>query len=306
MTILTVRHLTVYRYRTPVRLGEHRMLFRPRESYNQRLVASDLVIDPQPTAFHWLHDAFTNCMGVAHFEGETKTLRFESRVVLEHAPSGAPDVCIEEEAKYYPFPYPSEEAADLAPYRARAHPDPEERVDRWVRQFLRRSGPTPTGELLKTITYAIKDGFAYSRRLEPGTWEPTKTLQLGRGSCRDFALLMIEAVRALGLAARFVSGYIYVPDRDRGVRLGGGSTHAWCEVYLPGAGWVEFDPTNGIVGNTDLIRVAVARDPAQAVPLSGVWFGERRDFLDMRVRVNVSKDAHPGPDQSERGAANAA
>jgi transglutaminase-like putative cysteine protease len=144
--------------------------------------------------------------------------------------------------------------------------------------------------LLMTLTLAFKESFTYERRSEPGTREPAETLRLGRGSCRDMALLMIEALRSLGLAARFVSGYLYVPDRDGPRHLGGGSTHAWCQVYLPGAGWVEFDPTNAIVGNRDLIRIAVARDPRQAVPLSGSYFGAELDFLDMSVEVNVNAE----------------
>jgi transglutaminase-like putative cysteine protease len=143
-----------------------------------------------------------------------------------------------------------------------------------------------------TMTYAIKESFAYERRAEPGTREPSLTLRLGRGSCRDLALLMMEAARALGLAARFVSGYLYVPGGDEPVHRGGGSTHAWCQVYLPGSGWVEFDPTNGIVGNRDLIRVAVARDPSQAVPLYGTFRGDPSDDLGMTVEVSV-KSADP-------------
>jgi transglutaminase-like putative cysteine protease len=139
-----------------------------------------------------------------------------------------------------------------------------------------------------TLTYAIKEGFTYCRRSETGIQDPLTTLSLNRGSCRDFAILMIEAVRALGLAARFVSGYVYSPSLDESGHVGGGSTHAWCQVYLPGAGWVEFDPTNGIIGNRDLIRIAVARDPRQAVPLSGTWTGEPSDFLEMSVEVNVT------------------
>jgi transglutaminase-like putative cysteine protease len=139
-----------------------------------------------------------------------------------------------------------------------------------------------------TLTYAIKESFTYTRRSETGIQDPLTTMRLNRGSCRDFAILMIEAVRALGLAARFVSGYIYSPSLDGSGHVGGGSTHAWCQVYLPGAGWVEFDPTNGIIGNRDLIRIAVARDPRQAVPLSGTWTGEPSDFLEMSVEVNVT------------------
>jgi transglutaminase-like putative cysteine protease len=120
-----------------------------------------------------------------------------------------------------------------------------------------------------------------------------RTLKVGSGTCRDFALLMMEAVRSLGLAARFVSGYLYSPGRDRGGHVGGGSTHAWVRVYLPGAGWVEFDPTNGIVGNRDLIRVAVARDPGQALPLHGTWTGFPSDSLGMAVEVSVTSTAPP-------------
>jgi transglutaminase-like putative cysteine protease len=138
-----------------------------------------------------------------------------------------------------------------------------------------------------TLTYAIKEGFTYTKRSDRGTQDPVATLRIGRGSCRDFALLMMEAVRSLGLAARFVSGYLYVPSHEN-TYVGGGSTHAWCQVYLPGAGWVEFDPTNGIVGNRDLIRVAVVRDPIQAVPLSGTYEGSPEDELGMKVEVSVN------------------
>ena len=139
-----------------------------------------------------------------------------------------------------------------------------------------------------TLCYAIHEGFAYARRSEAGTQPPLLTLRLRRGTCRDFALLMMEAVRSLGFAARFVSGYIYVASRDGSTTLGGGATHAWCQVYLPGAGWVEFDPTNGIVGNRDLIRVAVARDPRQAMPLTGSYHGRATDELGISVQVNVT------------------
>ena len=144
-----------------------------------------------------------------------------------------------------------------------------------------------------TLTHGIKEGFTYTRRAEHGTQEPVVTVRIGRGSCRDFALLMIEAVRSLGLAARFVSGYLHVPSRDGPEYAGGGSTHAWCQVYLPGAGWVEFDPTNGIIGNRDLIRVAVARDPRQAVPLSGTYVGNSEDELGMKVEVSVKCESDP-------------
>jgi transglutaminase-like putative cysteine protease len=143
--------------------------------------------------------------------------------------------------------------------------------------------------MLMTMTAAIKESFRYSRRTDPGTQVPKVTLDTMTGTCRDFALLMMEAVRCLGLAARFVTGYIYVPSRASDPNLGGGATHAWVQVFLPGAGWIEFDPTNGIVGNTDLIRVGVARDPKQARPLSGRFIGNSADYLGLEVQVNVTR-----------------
>ncbi len=165
--------------------------------------------------------------------------------------------------------------------------DPEHEVDGWARQFLPRTGPARTLDLLTAITLAIKQGFTYVGRQEQGIQDPLRTLKLRSGSCRDFALLMMEAVRSLGFAARFVSGYLYSPGGKS--HEGGGATHAWVQVYLPGAGWIEFDPTNGIVGNRDLIRVAVARDPRQAIPLSGTWTGFPADCLGMTVEVTVSE-----------------
>jgi transglutaminase-like putative cysteine protease len=288
MTILSVRHVTIYRYKQPVAFGEHRMMFRPRDSYDQRLIEASLTIQPEPAHIRWIHDAFGNCVAIASFTGQASELRIESNIRLDHAPTNAPDFQIEEFARNYPFSYAPDELPDLLASMERRYPDPERELERWARKFLRQGHTTGTGELLKTLTYGIKESFAYARRSEGGTYPPLTTLHLGRGSCRDLALLMIEAVRCLGLAARFVSGYIYVPDRDEPSHLGGGSTHAWCQVYLPGAGWVELDPTNGIVGNRDLIRVAVARDPAQAIPLTGTFFGDADDELGMSVEVQVT------------------
>lgn len=182
---------------------------------------------------------------------------------------------------------------DLARTIERHYADPSGELDRWVRRFLQQGRPTETGALLMTLTYAIKEGLFYERRTAKGTQSPLQTLALRRGSCRDFATLMMEAARTLGFAARFVSGYLYVPrhagfDPDEGY-LGGGSTHAWCQIYLPGAGWVEFDPTNGIVGNRDLIRVAVAREAHQAIPLHGSYFGRVADEEGMAVTVDVRR-----------------
>ncbi len=292
MTIYCVRHVTTYSYRRPVRFGEHQIIFRPRDSYDQRLLDASIRIDPEPSRVRWIHDVFNNCVAVAAISEPAAELRFETRIRLEHLLDGEPDVQTDAKALCYPFTYGAEEAADLAPTIRPHYPHPD--VERWARQFVRAGKRTQTGHLLMTLCFAIHESFRYSRRAEPGTQLPHETLALRRGTCRDFALLMMEAVRCLGLAARFVTGYVYVPDRDGSEMRGGGSTHAWCQVYLPGAGWVEFDPTNGIVGSRELIRIAVARDPSQAVPLSGSYKGRATDFQRMTVQVNVTTEAPVG------------
>ena len=236
----------------------------------------------------WIHDVFGNCVALVTHLPPGGELRFETRIQLDHTPQAGPDFQIDEAALTYPFAYSAGEAEISAATIRRHYPDADDEVGRWARQFVGGGRATDTGKLLMTLCYAIHEGFAYARRSEAGTQPPLLTLRLRRGTCRDFALLMMEAVRSLGFAARFVSGYIYVASRDGSTTLGGGATHAWCQVYLPGAGWVEFDPTNGIVGNRDLIRVAVARDPSQAMPLTGSYHGRATDELGISVQVNVT------------------
>jgi transglutaminase-like putative cysteine protease len=202
---------------------------------------------------------------------------------------------IEDYARTYPFTYGAAEAPDLLRCTERQYLDPGHIVDDWAREFLRRQGRTDTRDLLAAMTHAIKARFAYVEREEIGTQHPVETLRQGSGSCRDFAVLMIEAVRSLGLAARFVSGYLYVSAVSSDL-VGGGATHAWVDIYLPGAGWLEFDPTNGVVGNRDLIRVAVVRDARQAVPLSGTWTGFPSDYMGMDVQVAVTPEGEPEPE----------
>lgn len=286
MPVLCVHHVTTYRYRQPVAFGEHRMMFRPREGHDQRLIEAKLEITPEPSEIRWLHDVFGNSVAVASFSGRARELRFDSSVRLDHSPMNALDYPIEHEAETYPFSYDVEDMPDLARSTERQYADPDHELERWARQFLMRDGPTRTRDLLADLIQGVRQRFAYIARSERGVQEPLLTLRLGSGTCRDFAVFLIEALRALGLAARFVSGYIYAPERDG--RIGGGATHAWLRVYVPGAGWVELDPTNGIIGNRDLIRVAVARDHRQIVPLHGTWTGFPSDDLGMTVDVSVT------------------
>lgn len=288
MTLLSVRHETVYRYARAVKFGDHRMLVRPRDSAEQRLDSFSLSIFPEPANLRWIHDVFGNGIAIASFEVPAEELRIEARMVLDHVHDRMPVFEIERRAQLYPFDYGQVDAVDLAPTMQRQFPH-EHEVDTWARQFVTAGGTTQTSHMLMTMTAGIKAGFTYLRRPDPGTQRPSLTLASRKGTCRDFALLMIEAVRSLGLAARFVTGYLYSPARDDGENRGGGATHAWCQVYLPGAGWVEFDPTNGIVGTRDLIRVGVAREPRQAIPISGTFVGSKDDYIGMTVDVAVNR-----------------
>ena len=296
MSLLTVRHITVYRYSKPVRLGEHRMMFRPRESHDLKLLTTSLSIMPKPARLRWLHDVFDNSIAIAEFDGSTSELRFESFVTLRHFETTLPEYPLEEYANNYPFSYLDEDLPSLA--RALAHCYPSDNVRRWTGQFLDQSGTTGTMRLLRSMALGIRRDFLYVRRSKKGIQSPDETLQSRRGSCRDFAVLMMEATRSLGVAARFVSGYIFVPGYDTSV-TSGGATHAWMQAYLPGAGWIDFDPTNSIVGNRNLIRVAVAWSPDHVLPLWGTFMGSANSFLGMDVTVSVTEESpeRDGPRQ---------
>ena len=291
MPILNVRHTTTYLYKQPVALGEHRLMFRPRDSWDQRLLDSTLTVTPRPSSIRWVHDVFGNCVTVCQFTRSAKELRFESTIRLAHSPVPTIDFPIATHAQTYPFSYDAEEMPDLLRSIERQYPDRDNILYHWARQFVSNAGPVGTYEFLAAMTKAVRKRFKYISRAAEGIQDPLTTLRLESGTCRDFAILMIEAVRSLGLAARFVSGYLNVRPNAAKAYDGGGSTHAWVQVYVPGAGWLEFDPTNGIVGNRDLIRVAVARDPIQAVPIWGTFAGDVSDSLGMRVDVQITSES---------------
>jgi transglutaminase-like putative cysteine protease len=285
MALLKIHHKTVYRYSHPVAFGEHRIMLSPRDSHDLRVVESDLRIEPRPMSLRWIHDVFGNSVAIAVFDERADTLSFVSTATVDHNPAEEFALTPDDPAYFYPFLYDDEEFPDLAQYVRPQYADPDGEVSAWARQFLDAEAPTPTFRILCGMTHAIRESFHYRKRHEQGTQHPLDTLQTGSGSCRDYALFMIEALRRLGIAARFVSGYLSTPA-GRG-HVGGGSTHAWVQVYLPSAGWIEFDPTNGIVGTRDLIRVAVARDPRQAIPLHGVYLGAVDAFVTMDVAITV-------------------
>ena len=286
MPLLTIHHKTKYRYTRAVAFGEHRIMLRPRDGHDLRVADSRLDITPEPMRLRWIHDVFGNSVAIATFDERADQLDVTSIVTVEHNPIEEFALTPDDPAYFYPFLYEPEEYPDLRQYIAPQYADPNGELSGWARGFLDAEAPTPTFKILSGMTHGIKSSFAYRKRHEQGTQHPLDTLQSGSGTCRDYALLMIEALRRLGIAARFVSGYLFVPDD--GDYSGGGSTHAWVQVYLPSAGWIEFDPTNGITGSRDLIRVAVARDPSQAIPLHGTYLGPREAFVDMEVNINVT------------------
>jgi transglutaminase-like putative cysteine protease len=288
MPLLTIRHKTEYRYARPVAFGEHRIMLRPRDGHDLRVRSGSLEIVPQPASLRWIHDVFGNSVAIATFDTRASTLTFNSTATVEHNPAEEFALTADDPAYFYPFVYDDEEFPDLIQFVTPQYGDPNGELSAWARQFLDADGTTPTFNILSGMTHGIRETFAYRRRYEHGTQHPLDTLQTGAGTCRDYALFMIEALRRLGIAARFVTGYLFVPNDDEAPdHVGGGSTHAWVQVYLPSAGWIEFDPTNGIIGTRDLIRVAVARDPRQAIPLHGTYLGAADAFIGMAVRIDI-------------------
>jgi transglutaminase-like putative cysteine protease len=292
MPVLTIHHKTEYRYAHPVAFGEHRIMLRPRDGHDLRVLSNTLDIVPEPMTLRWIHDVFGNSVAIATFDERAETLSIVNTATVEHNPAHEFALTPDDPAYFYPFVYSDEEFLDLVQFITPQYGDPNGALSGWALNFLDDEGPTPTYNILSGMTYGIRKAFSYRKRHEHGTQHPLDTLQTRSGTCRDYALFMIEALRRLGIAARFVSGYIFIPgDREHGY-VGGGSTHAWVQVYLPSAGWIEFDPTNGIVGTRDLVRVAVARDPRQAIPLHGTYLGSADAYVGMDVSINVvSADA---------------
>jgi transglutaminase-like putative cysteine protease len=287
MKTLTVRHATKYRYARPVTFGQHRLMLRPRDSHDMRLVSAKLTLSP-PGHVRWMHDVFGNSVALVDFNTPGARLNITSTLQIERYGIEGPVFPIAPEAEFYPFIYSSSDRVDLGRLLEQHYPDPEGVLARWTDSFV-TSRPMRTLDLLTNLNAALKPMVVYAERHEPGTQSPAETLQKKSGACRDFAMTLIEAARYLGFGARFVSGYLYDPALDKGDETPAtAATHAWAEIYLPGAGWIEYDPTDVLIGGETLIRVAVTRDPAQAIPISGSYTGAAADFIGMSVEVTVT------------------
>lgn len=285
MTRLVIRHRTSYHYREPVDLGPHKLMLRPRESCDVRLRSFELTILPNPVV-SWAQDVFGNAVATALIEDMTDRLVIESLAELDLESAAWPVFDIAARAISYPFRYSDEEWTDLGALAVQYHADPEGRLRSWARGFV-AGNPTDTLSLLKDLSGGVTAWIRYQTRDAEGTQSPLQTLDRGWGSCRDLAVLFVEAARSLGFGARIISGYLHDPDGTMEGMSGDGSTHAWAEVYLPGAGWITFDPTNRSLGGFNLVPVAVARDIGQTMPVAGSFSGGSGTSGTLTVEIEV-------------------
>jgi transglutaminase-like putative cysteine protease len=283
---LTIHHKTTYRYRVPVSLGPHRLMLRPRESRDLRLISSNVTVTPAAQVT-WAQDVFGNAVATAAFQTMSDTLVIDSVAELELNAVAWPIFDVAASAISWPFQYSADEWTDLGALTIQQYKESASRSRDWARAFV-RGVPTDTLALLKDLSAGVATAILYEIREDEGTQSPGQTLDRGWGSCRDFAVLFAEAARGLGFGARIVSGYLYHPGQSTMTPGDAGSTHAWAEIYVPGAGWITFDPTNRGVGGFNLIPVAVARDIRQAVPVAGSFVGASDAFQGMSVEVRVT------------------
>jgi transglutaminase-like putative cysteine protease len=289
VTTLTISHRTTYRFHEQVRLGPHRLMLRPRENRDIRLMSHKLDITPS-SVISWTNDVSGNAVATVNFATMSNLLVVESTadILVNSVPWPVFDIAAS--AISYPFRYSGDEWTDLGALTTPQYVDPNAQLKKWAQGFV-LGNPTDTLSLLKDLSIGIAEQIGYQSREVEGTQSPTQTLARRTGSCRDLAVLFVEAVRSLGFGARIVSGYLHNPMQKSAGSAGAGSTHAWGEVFIPGAGWITFDPTNRSVGGFNLIPVAVARNIDQVMPVSGSFIGATNAFRDMDVEVRVASKA---------------
>jgi transglutaminase-like putative cysteine protease len=292
MPILDIKHVTTYRYNRPVSFGEHRMMLLPRDDEDQKVLECEIDIRPKPVRLDWSRDIFGNHVATAKFNSRADELSVVSKVRLDHAPVTFRASDIDYSARRYPFTYSVDEWAALNRYIE--PPFARNELDRWSAALFQNGRSTDLHELLVSMTQTIKQTIEHVSRHEEGIQDPVQTLALKSGSCRDVAVLMIASLRSRGIASRFVSGYVHLNDDEDDENevvkeddIAGGNTHAWVQVYVPGPGWVDFDPAASAIGNQNLIRVAAVQHPGEAIPLQGTWYGSPSDHLAMNVAVRV-------------------
>lgn len=282
MKRIEVTHLTEYQFAHVVTLKPHRLLIRPREGHDIRIQSSSLEIFPAHEV-RWARDVFNNSVATVNFKEPADRLSIFSRVIIEHYDEAPLDFIVEEYAVNYPFRYPPREETDLLPYLKPNFPKQREIIKDWLKK-IDIGTSIETYVLLQRMSKWLNANINYTIREEPGVQSPCMTLDSNSGSCRDYATLFIEACRQLGLASRFVSGYVLAPSTE----YGNATTHAWAEVFLPGPGWKGFDPTSGELTGSHHIATAVSRHPETVPPVSGSFVGnEQQPRLTVNVQVTA-------------------
>jgi transglutaminase-like putative cysteine protease len=281
MARLTILHETQYSYEHPVRFGQHRLMLRPRDTHALRVVEAGLTVSP-PGDSRWVYDALGNSVCLFTPHGEARALSVVNRLVIERYPAPLDPIRPDNPQTLSPIVYARDDRVSLAPFIEPCTDDEGAVLLTWLREQVGRMDERALPFLLR-INQAIHDQFTYAERDDEGVQPPALTVQRRSGACRDLAWLMVEALRRLGYAARFVSGYLHDPS---GGMRGAGATHAWCEVFLPDLGWTEFDPTNALAESPDLIPIAATRTPREAAPISGTILGDP-GHRQMIVRVSV-------------------
>lgn len=277
---LRIIHETEYNYHEPVTFGQHIAMIRPREGHDLHIDKAILRIEPR-ASIRWLRDIYGNSLAVIDFHEPATKLRVYGECEVTIYNDEPRECIIDPRAQMFPFQYASNEQMEIIPYRVPSYPADGQAVQEWLAEIYKPGELIPTLDLLKKLNTRIFETFQYSRREEAGVQIPSRTIALGSGSCRDFAVFMMEAARHLGLAARFVTGYILMGEGQHG------ATHAWTEIYIPGAGWWGFDPTNNKIASFEHVSVGVAREHDKASPLSGFWSGPSSAFSHMNVSVQV-------------------
>jgi len=288
--IYDLEHITTYTYGQNVTFGKHRAIFLPSASHGERILSYSVETNV-PSQIRWIMDTLSNNVAEIEFSEPAKELIVTCRLRYEHFGLKAiAEFPLLSRAWEIPVQYTPDEWIDLSVFMRPHAEDPDGSVAAWAKNFV-AGDQDDTLDVLQRMMNDLKNTLSYQAREKEGTQSPGETLRLKSGTCRDYAWLMIEALRRLGLACRFVSGYLYDAALDGGEigMVGSGATHAWLQVYLPGAGWRSYDPTNQITAGFDLIRVAIARHPGQVIPLSGSWFGQSQDYLGMDVKVLIRK-----------------
>jgi transglutaminase-like putative cysteine protease len=293
---IRIQHRTRHQYSGPVSFGDHQLFLRPLESHNVRVNSFEVQTQPA-SQLRWVRDPYGNSVRVCNFGlGESAVLEFDVAITVELKEANPFDFILAPYAVAFPFEYDASDQVALRPFLAKNPRPGSLRVLSWFES--EPIEPTETVAFLSALNERIKNELRYQAREEEGIQTPDQTLQLGSGSCRDMAVLLMAVVRQLGLAARFVSGYLYDPhveacgDSTEPAHLFNravGSMHAWAEVYLPGAGWKGFDPTNGILANSHFIPCAVSHDPLRANPIQGNYFSKLARESSMSVELKLEK-----------------